>query len=208
MTQENTLELSWWLQDPPPAKELPPSSLMSFTKHNISYRPKSNGNSTGQLPTTVGSKGAHAHTEVDILPQCVIQIGSVKLVLHAKWLPLMMMIQMNQAAALQASIQAAEKDNLPLALTMQRLTWFYDFLLKQFAQDAKLGQSETPNTSLAHNWMPEYMHRCLTRINHRIPHTPESLLRQSCLPQSVYQSTEPFCYGERCWLSVFSMCII
>jgi hypothetical protein len=173
---DHTLELSWWLQEPPVTRELPPSSLMSFTKYSI------DGEHTKGVPPK----------------QCVIQIGSLKLHLNAKWLPLMMIIQMIQAAALQESISASEMSNQKKALIMLRLMWFYDFLLQRFAQDATRDKPDSSgNSPLPDEWMPESMARCLTRLALKIPHTPAALHKNSQLLGEAYQRpSNHFSYGK------------
>jgi len=207
---DHTLEISWWLKDPPAAVTIPPSSLMSFTKYVVM-----DGQEIGQEEARVGQslqlnalRGKYGCIEGGIPQQCIIQIGSLKLHLHAKWLPLLMILQLFQAAALQASIAVSDDRNKMKA--MLRLMWFFDFLLQQFAQDAMMAQSQvSTGHPLPDDWMPESMHRCLTRIEHNIPHSQASLEKHNRVLEEAYaNSRDHFSFGERHHLCIWFLSIL
>jgi len=156
---DHTLEISWWIKDPPPITKLPSSSLMSFTKYPVTdgqhmpeediimqpqdpdYKRRSNGGIDGHVPRC-----------------CIIQIGSLKLYMNAKWLPLMMVIQLIQTSALRASISCRETGDNSKATTMLKLTWFYDSLLHNFALDAAgYPHKRSDGILIPANWMPDWM---------------------------------------------------
>lgn len=185
MADGHALEKSWWLENPPDAAHLPPSSLMSFTK-----------------VTTVQSEG-ELRVAINVPQRCIIQIGSQKLHLHAKWLPLMMLIQLIQAAALDASITASRIQKQSNSANLRRLMWFYDFLLKQFAQDV-IGKTKSSgnHAMIPDNWMPESMHRCLTRMELQIPHSPAALEKNAQRLDEAYQNrSDHFSYGRNWFTS-------
>jgi hypothetical protein len=205
---DHTLEKSWWLNDPPTTKNIPPSSLMSFTKYVV-INGKEMGQAAGmEQRQLVEQRKKYGCIEGDIPQQCIIQIGSQKLHLHAKWLPLLMIIQLFQGAALQASIATSEDQNKKMA--MLRLMWFFDFLLQQFAQDAMMAQSKaSAGCPLPDDWMPTSMHRCLTRIELNIPHSQASLQKHShVLEESYAKSSDHFLYGERRCFCVWHLLIL
>jgi hypothetical protein len=184
MMTDHALEKSWWLADPPAAKKLPPSSLMSFTKYGQ------------QHPVKVGE---YEHLEEDIPQQCIIQIGANKLHLHAKWLPLMMLIQLIQAAALRAALLSSGVQLKKKSTNMLRLMWFYDFLLQQFAQDAISTSKTSAGGCLPDDWIPEAMHRCLTRLELKIPHSPAGLEQESQKLNDAYLNHgDHFSFGVWC----------
>jgi hypothetical protein len=194
---DHTLERSWWLQDPPMVTNLPPSSLMSFTKYSI----------IGSQKIMVGRPGPrhpnghenYQHTEAHIPQRCIIQIGSSKLHLHAKWLPLMMLIQLIQAAALSMWLSDLDVRHKKKPMNMLRLMWFYDFLLQRFAQDALAQLKASGDNIIPDGWMPDSMHRCLTRIELKIPHSPAMLEHHSLTLDEVYRNCpDHFSHGGRC----------
>jgi hypothetical protein len=192
----HALEISWWLKEPPSAKHLPPSSLMSFTKYCVA-----NGEQIGEAGVrqrVVDDHKMYRCVDGNIPQQCIIQIGSLKLHLHAKWLPLLMVIQLIQAAALQASISASEIKNKNKTLDMLRLMWFYDSLLQQFARDVMEKLKGSEGSPPPEDWMSESMHRCLTRIELQIPHSQASLEKNSgMLNKAYHQHRNHFKFGER-----------
>jgi hypothetical protein len=127
---------------------------------------------------------------------CIIQIGFSKLYLSGKWLPLMMLIQLIQATALEASISASQALKKKTSTNMLRLMWFFHFLLEKFAQDAMDELMVSRERTLPHDWMPELMHRCLTRIELDIPHSPEALEKNSLKLNGAYKNrSSHFAYG-------------
>ena len=207
---DHTLEISWWLKDPPAATSIPPSSLMSFTKFLVM-----DGQEIGQEEARVGGslqlnelRGKYGCIGGGIPKRCIIQIGSLTLHLHAKWVPLLMILQLFQAAALQASIAVSDDHNK--MKPMLRLMWFFDFLLQQFARDATMAQSQvSAGHPLPDYWMPESMHRCLTRIELNIPHSRASLEKHNHALQEAYaNSRDHFCFGERHHLCVWFLLIL
>jgi hypothetical protein len=191
----HALERSWWLQDPPVVTHLPPSSLMSFTKYSQNTTMVSRPG-----PQHPGRHKNYQYMEVHIPQRCIIQIGSSKLHLHAKWLPLMVLIQLIQAAALSTwsshlDIQCKKKPR-----NMLRLMWFYDFLLQRFAQDALAQLKASGDDLLPDAWMPDSMHRCLTRIELEIPHSPAMLEHHSLtLGEAYLNRLDHFSHGGGCF---------
>ena len=172
---DHSLEISWWIENPPPTQTLPPSSIMSFTKLGNGER----------------------RTEDDIHQECLIQIGSDKLHLHAKWLPLMMTVQLTQAAALQASINAFAQQKHNTSREMLRLMWFHNFLLQQFAQDATHEAKELGRGPLPESWMPASMHRYLTRVEQHISHSADNLEdKPEQLNKAYHEAGDHFTHGE------------
>jgi hypothetical protein len=194
---DNALEISWWPDDPKLVKVLPPSSLMSFSKYSIIPGHEMEANSSNQQWDLDGDS-THGHLEHETPQQCIIQIGSNILHLHAKWSPLLMIIQLIQAAALQASITSSGHRG-KAHINLLKLMWFYDSLLQQFAQDAAVCRSGVFGAGpLPEDWMPETMHRCLTRLELNIPHSRVSLEKNSAMLHEAYgRPSNHFKYGER-----------
>lgn len=176
---DHSLEKSWWLDNPPQVDHLPPSSLMSFTKCGVGYE--------RSRDTTVGQ---------DIPRFCIIQIGCSKLYLNARWLPLMMLIQLIQASVLDTSMAAARAQKKKTATNLLRLMWFFDSLLQTFAQDATDKLTRSGKNMLPDNWMPDFMHRFLTRMELDIPHSPTALEENSLALNKAYETHQGhFGYG-------------
>jgi hypothetical protein len=168
---DHTLEKSWWLDDPPQVDHLPPSSLMSFTKCGIGRE---------QSRDTI--------VEQDIPKFCIIQIGCSQLYLNAKWLPLLMLTQLIQASALDTSIKASQARKKKTATNVLRLVWFYDSLLQKFAEDATAELTRSGKDALPDDWMPDSMHRYLTRMELNIPHTPTALEENYHMLNEAYEN--------------------
>jgi hypothetical protein len=156
MTNFLALEMSWWKADPSHTETIPPSSMLGLT----------------DLPGT--------SLNPDIIPRkCLVQIGSIKLCLPARWRPLLMVIQLMQMSALVGWRQACRTKTV-LNRDPLRIVWFYDAVLVQFAKEGWEKENEMPpNSCLPMDWMPETMHRCLTRMEMAQPHSPAMLSRLS-----------------------------
>jgi hypothetical protein len=193
---DHAVERSWWLRDPPVVTNLPPSSLMSFTKYRVTGGQQiMAGRPETQRPE---GRGNYRCLGVHVPQRCIIQIGSSKLHLHAKWLPLMMLIQLIQAAALSKWLSGLDVQRKKKPMNMLRLMWFYDFLLQRFAQDASAELKASGDDLLPDGWMSDSMHRCLTRIELNIPHSPEMLEHHSLTLDEVYRnSPDHFSHGGR-----------
>jgi hypothetical protein len=168
---DHALEKSWWLNNPPQVDHLPPSLLMSFTKCGI-------GN----------EQSRDATVEKDIPKFCIIQIGYSQLYLNAKWLPLMMLIQLIQASALEASIVASQAQKKKTSTNLLRLMWFFDSLLQKFAQDVTAELTRSSKDVLPDDWMPDSMHRYLTRMELNIPHSPTALDENYHMLNEAYEN--------------------
>jgi hypothetical protein len=84
-------------------------------------------------------------------------------------------------------------------MNMLRLMWFYDFLLQRFAQDALAQLKASGDNIIPDGWMPDSMHRCLTRIELKIPHSPAMLEHHSLTLDEVYRNCpDHFSHGGRC----------
>ena len=175
---DHALEKSWWLDNPPQLDHLPSSSLMSFAK----------------LSSCTSNKQLRCPTAP---PQfCIIQIGFSRLYLYAKWMPLMMLIQLIQASALDASISASRALKKKSATNLLRLTWFFDFLLQKFAQEARDKLMISQKNVLPEGWMPDSMHRCLTRMELDVTHSPTSLDKHGVILDKAYKNHQShFSYG-------------
>jgi hypothetical protein len=144
---DHALEKSWWLNNPLQVDHLPPSSLMSFTKSGIDNE---------QLRDIT--------VEQDIPKFCIIQIGCSHLYLNAKWQPLIMLVQLIQALALDASLVASQAQKKKTATNLLRLMWFFDSLLQKFIQDVTDELSRSGKDTLPDDWMPDSIHWYLTHM--------------------------------------------
>jgi hypothetical protein len=158
---DDSLERSWWNAKPQHLSRLP--NLLGFQK--VSHQAKAGRvNSSNQDGHKVN---AHAAGSPDT---AIIQIGSVQLTLHAKWLPLLMFLSLMQVVAFQ-SWKNNERLPGPPDLNALKIVWIYHNTFCRFAQDALAHMTAHPGQiPIDQDWMPFAMHRFLVRTKHAKSH--------------------------------------
>jgi hypothetical protein len=99
-----------------------------------------------------------------------------------------MLVQLIQASALDASLVASQAQKKKTATNLLRLMWFFDFLLQKFAQDATNELTRSGKDALPDDWMPDSMHRYLTRMELNIPHSPTALEENRHVLNEAYEN--------------------
>jgi hypothetical protein len=118
-----------------------------------------------------------------------------------------MLIQLIQASVLDTSMAAAQAQKKKTATNLLRLMWFFDSLLQTFARDVTDKLMRSGKNMLPDDWMPDFMHRYLTRMELDIPHSPTALEKNSCMLNEAYEIHRGhFSYGVQLGFFNFISC--